>query len=193
MDQAVTQSTSSRTLSVRTRFEIFKRDDFTCRYCGRKSPEVVLQVDHITPHAAGGSADPMNLATSCWDCNSGKSDVPLDRVMTGDDPGDKAIELLERERQLGEYNAVLARIREAREADIWALVRFWNTEIGLPNPESTYNGFYNYLRGALKRHPREQVQEAMEIAIGADKRDIRYVAGVLRQWRGANGPDREVA
>jgi 5-methylcytosine-specific restriction endonuclease McrA len=37
-------------VSVRTRFEVFKRDDFTCQYCGRKSPDVVLEADHIVPH-----------------------------------------------------------------------------------------------------------------------------------------------
>jgi hypothetical protein len=59
------------------RFEVFKRDSFTCQYCGRKAPDVVLQVDHITPVAAGGENDILNLATSCRECNSGKSDKKL--------------------------------------------------------------------------------------------------------------------
>lgn len=54
------------------RFEIFKRDKFTCQYCGRKAPDVVLQVDHISPVAAGGGNELLNLTTSCSDCNSGK-------------------------------------------------------------------------------------------------------------------------
>lgn len=29
------------------RFEVFKRDKFTCQYCGAKAPDVVLHVDHI--------------------------------------------------------------------------------------------------------------------------------------------------
>jgi len=28
------------------RFEVFKRDSFTCKYCGAKAPEAVLHVDH---------------------------------------------------------------------------------------------------------------------------------------------------
>jgi hypothetical protein len=59
------------------RFEVFKRDSFACQYCGRKAPDVVLEVDHITPVAAGGENDILNLATSCRDCNAGKSDKKL--------------------------------------------------------------------------------------------------------------------
>lgn len=62
------------------RFEVFKRDSFTCQYCGRKAPDVVLQCDHIQPVASGGGNDPMNLATSCVECNSGKSDKALDET-----------------------------------------------------------------------------------------------------------------
>ena len=54
------------------RFEIFKRDNFTCVYCGKKPPEVILEVDHIIPRKEGGDDDPSNLATSCFSCNRGK-------------------------------------------------------------------------------------------------------------------------
>ena len=36
-----------KTLSKKIRFEVFKRDKFTCQYCGRMSPDVILEVDHI--------------------------------------------------------------------------------------------------------------------------------------------------
>lgn len=54
------------------RFEVFKRDKFTCQYCGRMAPDVVLEVDHITPVAEGGDNNILNLVTSCRDCNRGK-------------------------------------------------------------------------------------------------------------------------
>lgn len=63
-----------KAISKKLRFEIFKRDSFSCRYCGRQAPAVILQVDHINPVAKGGDNNPLNLATSCFDCNSGKSD-----------------------------------------------------------------------------------------------------------------------
>jgi len=59
-------------LSKRIRFEVFKRDGFTCQYCGKKAPDVVLHVDHIAPVAKGGQNDILNLVTSCVDCNLGK-------------------------------------------------------------------------------------------------------------------------
>jgi len=34
-------------LSKKTRFEFFKRDDFRCAYCGKTPPEITLEVDHI--------------------------------------------------------------------------------------------------------------------------------------------------
>ena len=67
-------------LSKRTRFEIFKRDGFTCQYCGQRPPDVVLEVDHIDPSSKGGSDEELNLVTSCFDCNRGKSDRRLSDV-----------------------------------------------------------------------------------------------------------------
>jgi 5-methylcytosine-specific restriction endonuclease McrA len=64
-------------LPYKLRFEIFKRDNFTCRYCGRKPPEVILKCDHIIPVASGGTDHPSNLITSCEPCNGGKGDVLL--------------------------------------------------------------------------------------------------------------------
>ena len=59
-------------ISKKLRFEVFKRDSFTCQYCGRKAPDVVLEVDHIKPVAEGGKNTLLNLITSCQECNRGK-------------------------------------------------------------------------------------------------------------------------
>jgi hypothetical protein len=69
--------TKRKGLSKKIRFEVFKRDKFTCQYCGRKSPDVILNCDHIDPVAKGGTNEITNLITSCFDCNSGKSDREL--------------------------------------------------------------------------------------------------------------------
>lgn len=61
-----------KSISKKLRFEVFKRDNFTCQYCGRMAPNVVLEVDHINPVSNGGENDIMNLITSCVDCNRGK-------------------------------------------------------------------------------------------------------------------------
>lgn len=60
-------------LSKKTRFEVFKRDGFKCQYCGKSAPDVILEVDHIVPVCNGGDNEMLNLVTSCFDCNRGKS------------------------------------------------------------------------------------------------------------------------
>lgn len=64
-------------VSKRTRFDTFKRDHFTCQYCGKQPPAVVLVIDHATPVCAGGTNDPENLITACESCNQGKAGIPL--------------------------------------------------------------------------------------------------------------------
>ena len=60
-------------ISLKTRFEIFQRDHFTCRYCGGRSPDVALQIDHVIAVANGGRNTQENLVTACFSCNLGKS------------------------------------------------------------------------------------------------------------------------
>lgn len=64
-------------ISKKVRFEVFKRDSFTCQYCGAKAPDVLLHVDHIKPVSKGGDNAVINLITSCQPCNAGKSDREL--------------------------------------------------------------------------------------------------------------------
>lgn len=174
-------------ISVRTRFEVFKRDDFTCQYCGRKSPDVVLEADHIVPIVAGGSDDVINLTTSCWECNRGKSGVPLAKILTGEDPHDRAIVLLEQERQLQEYNRVLAADHERRDQESWELVRYWKSEQG-ETVEQELNWIarpdYRWLMNALKWCPKEVIRNYMDAALerGMTK-NLKYVAGCCRNWR----------
>ncbi len=61
-----------KAVSKKLRFEVFKRDSFTCQYCGRKAPDIVLHIEHITPVSKGGKNTLMNLVTSCVECNLGK-------------------------------------------------------------------------------------------------------------------------
>lgn len=64
-------------LSKKLRFEVFKRDSFTCQYCGKKAPDVVLEVDHIKPVSKGGKNELLNLVTACFECNRGKRNIEL--------------------------------------------------------------------------------------------------------------------
>jgi hypothetical protein len=60
------------------RFEVFKRDKFTCQYCGANAPEVVLHCDHIIAVINGGRNELLNLLTACAGCNLGKGKRLLD-------------------------------------------------------------------------------------------------------------------
>ena len=62
-----------KSISKKTRFEVFKRDSFTCQYCGAKAPDAILEIDHLNPVKHGGDNDLLNLITSCFVCNRGKS------------------------------------------------------------------------------------------------------------------------
>jgi len=77
-------TTSRKSVPKHLRFEILRRDNHACRYCGAVAPDVKLTVDHVVPIALGGSNEPANLVTACADCNNGKSATPADAVMVAD-------------------------------------------------------------------------------------------------------------
>lgn len=68
----------------RLRFEIFRRDNHCCRYCGAPAKASPLTVDHVLPIALGGQDTPDNLVTACMDCNSGKAASNPDEILVDD-------------------------------------------------------------------------------------------------------------
>jgi 5-methylcytosine-specific restriction endonuclease McrA len=69
---------SSRDPSLRLRFQVLKRDNFSCVKCGAspaKDQNVILHIDHIKPWSNGGKTEISNLQTLCQDCNLGKSNI----------------------------------------------------------------------------------------------------------------------
>lgn len=95
-----TEKPKRKTIGDKLRFEVFKRDQFKCQYCGKAAPDVVLNVDHINPVSKGGENDILNLVTSCEDCNSGKSDRLLSDNSILDKQRKMLEELDERRKQL---------------------------------------------------------------------------------------------
>jgi 5-methylcytosine-specific restriction endonuclease McrA len=53
-----------------TRREVFRRDNYTCQYCGRR--EAGLTVDHVTPRYQGGLHIWTNVVAACAACNHHK-------------------------------------------------------------------------------------------------------------------------
>lgn len=71
-------------VSKRLRYEVLRRDNHTCRYCGAAAPDAPITIDHVVPVSLGGADDPSNLVAACRDCNAGKSSVPADAPMVAD-------------------------------------------------------------------------------------------------------------
>ena len=100
VDQETSDKPKRKTIGDKLRFEVFKRDNFKCQYCGMSAPDVVLNVDHIDPVSNGGENDILNLVTSCRDCNSGKSDRLLSKHSMLDKQRKMLEDLEERRQQL---------------------------------------------------------------------------------------------
>jgi hypothetical protein len=147
-------------LSKKTRFEIFKRDRFTCQYCGRKPPDVVLEVDHVVAVVAGGSSEEHNLLTSCFDCNRGKASNPLD-IPPPLDLMEKRRLIEERREQVRSFEEFLAEIRNEDEDRVDQVIAVY---------DYMFNGLERFyfsrasIRNFLQHLPLPEVQEAMELA-----------------------------
>jgi len=61
-----------------TRREVFRRDNYTCQYCGRR--DISLTVDHILPKHLGGQHVWTNVVAACPGCNHRKGGRRLDEV-----------------------------------------------------------------------------------------------------------------
>ena len=64
---------SSRQIDQRIAWEVYRRDNFTCRYCG--ADDVPLTVDHVVTWETGGPTIPLNLITSCKKCNNKRGNM----------------------------------------------------------------------------------------------------------------------
>jgi len=56
--------------------EVFRRDSYTCQYCGRTEADLTL--DHVIPRRLGGTHSWENLVAACRVCNHRKGGRMLD-------------------------------------------------------------------------------------------------------------------
>lgn len=64
---------------VFSRKNLFKRDRYTCQYCGKQPGPEELTVDHIVPRSKGGISSWTNCVLACVECNKKKADLPLEK------------------------------------------------------------------------------------------------------------------
>lgn len=167
-------------VSKRTRYEVLRRDNHTCRYC--HATDQPLTVDHVTPTALGGTDSPDNLVAACRDCNAGKSSTQPDQRLVADVSVDM-VRWAKAMRQAVQIRSSMQQAREeyAYDADCsWIAWEINGREIPRPPDwEATLWRFYDV------GLPISEVQASIEIAcsnrrIGADNM-WRYMCGVA--WK----------
>lgn len=121
-----------KAISKKTRFEVFKRDKFTCQFCGKSAPDCILEIDHLKPVSKGGDNSILNLITSCYDCNRGKS---------GNEISDDSVI----KKQLNQLSLL-----EEKRQQLELLAKWKN---GLSEVDSQYIKFYEKLFKKLSKLP----------------------------------------
>lgn len=179
------------TVTLKLRFEVFKKDNFTCQYCGRKTPEVILELEHVIPLSKGGTDELDNLTTSCFECNRGKGVSLLDSILKDRDIHDETILLAEREFQLAEYNYLKKKIRDRENEEIEELKnhfadQFHDNEWGYAIREFPHS----IIRQCLKTMSYIDIFELIDIAVDITSRDskgdyhtkaaAKYLTAILR-------------
>lgn len=112
-------------MKLTMRFEVFKRDSFQCRYCGKRSPEAILEVDHVLPRSSGGTDEMENLVTACFECNRGKGARLLTHAPEDIDLHEKAVSIAEHELQIAEYNFWRAKQKAREDDEIKRVIDRW--------------------------------------------------------------------
>lgn len=176
-------------VSNKLRFEVFKRDGFTCQYCGRKTPEVILEVDHIVPLKENGQDHIQNLVTSCFECNRGKAGTPLEQAFTRKDLKDDLYALAEKELQLKAYNRILSQQAKRRDKDLSIIERKYMEIVG--ETDKIFSDSANRsVRYFLSLFPLQKLLDALDIMAGKYdtgtlKRNatFSYFCGIVHRWR----------
>lgn len=159
-------------ISKKKRFEVFKRDRFTCQYCGRMAPDVVLEVDHIKPVAEGGNNGLLNLITSCRDCNRGKGKTRLSDNSEVTKQKDRLLELAEKREQMEMILQWREELSEFEDRQAEAISDYLSsiTDYGLSD-----NGLLS-AKKYIKRFSFQEVIEAIDISFS------KYYTGSERSW-----------
>jgi hypothetical protein len=152
----------SRTaISKKLRFEVFKRDSFTCQYCGKSAPDVVLHIDHIKPVSKDGDNEITNLITSCFDCNMGKKDRELSDDAVVQKRKRQLDELQERREQLTMMVDWQRSLVNLAEEECKEAIKFVNA---LLRDYSVNESGEKIIRDAIKKYGLSEVLESSRLS-----------------------------
>lgn len=150
-----------RAIPKKIRFEVFKRDSFTCQYCGAKAPDVLLEIDHIQPVSKGGTDDLLNLVTACKACNSGKGDRQLAQSDVLDKKRAQLEELQARKEQIEMMFEWQKSLSDLDEQVVENLGDYWADKT--PGYVLNESGLQD-LRKLLRQFGIDEIMHAMDIA-----------------------------
>ncbi len=177
-----------KAVSKKSRFDVFKRDRFTCQYCGRTPPTVILELDHITPVASDGGNENLNLITSCFDCNRGKGDRHLDQVAPP--LASRIAEEQERREQVQQFNEFLLQRRNDEIKAVREIAIYWCDKAtdAQPGKLMANEARQASLRRFLQNLTQVELLDAIDIARGKrpwtlknDDYSWRYFCGIC--WK----------
>lgn len=170
-----------KTIGKKLRFEVFKRDEFSCVYCGATPPSVILQIDHIHPVAEGGTNQIDNLITSCQPCNIGKGANLLSNIPQS--LKDKSSVIAEQEAQLKGYYEIVQKQQDRIETEMWRIADI--IESGSPQTGMNREWLLSIKR-FLNILGFFEVKEAAEIARAkfkyGGKKTFLYFCGICHNW-----------
>jgi hypothetical protein len=148
-------------IGKKLRFEVFKRDSFTCQYCGQKAPDVFLEADHIEPRSKGGKDSLMNLITACRGCNSGKSNRKLsdDTVLVKQRDQLKALQ--DRREQVAMMFEWQKSLSDIEDDVLHNLTEYWD---GITVGYSLTDTGISQLRKLTRKFTIPEIMKAMKIA-----------------------------
>lgn len=161
--------------SKKIRFEVFKRDSFTCQYCGKAAPDIILELDHIFPVTEALKKEwswerinsITNLVTSCENCNSGKKATLLSDRTTVKKVHASLTKLQEKRAQLEMMLEWREELLKLDDKVVNLLGEEWTKLVGATLTEVGKNN----LRKLLKKFDFTEITEAMDIATNYVKKD----------------------
>jgi len=170
-------------ITKKTRFDVFARDGYACKYCGCDSTEHRLEVDHIIPVSKGGTNDIENLVTSCQPCNLGKgARTPNQAVITEEH---KLMLAQQRQEQLHALKMARQSIKARQKlqdllAEHWTNVCYENN---IDNRGVVYMPSFRVVFSFIQDHGFDQVCRWIDIA-GVkcyNQKDMgKYISGIRR-------------
>jgi 5-methylcytosine-specific restriction endonuclease McrA len=105
---------------VFSRRNIFKRDHYTCQYCGSRPSLPDLTIDHVLPRSQGGVSTWENCVVSCRTCNETKG---------GHTPDEAGLDLLNRPKRPAWLPFVAQSLSLPRSWEKFVGDLYWNVEL----------------------------------------------------------------